>query len=369
MESFILKEILKLRNGRPMYGDFANNRYSVALSEGDGCRTSYCFSSPIYKSGTNMLLEPAFLKDGDVIHMEGSNAVVNIGRDISLRDKCGEVKIITDAAYEYLSEEEVRCGDWRIYPSLNGITCSEACGDGKDIRLNLEVNEPIQIRVNDKCFAFMRGQYTPLMTVSCIGGVDGKGVVVAPAIIDYEQTGEMSYELTIRISSGCAESVLFEINMYEPKLFQDTTVESNNPQSNNAFGGTAFIGNTEPYGEQWLYIRPDMSKIEDISGENTVKALLHLPVYQKKCPPLKIHSVSRRFCSFGSNWNNKVTSKLFSAGSMNANGYVSFDITKMYEDRALGYIIRPERRDGGFACVSTGDNYCRPVILELRTKI
>lgn len=214
----------------------------------------------------------------------------------------------------------------------------------------------------------MRSQYTPLLTVSCIGGVDGEGAVAAPAVIDYEQTGDTSYDLIIRTPGGCADLVLFEINMYEPKLFQDTTVESNNPQSNNAFGGAAFIGNTRLYGEQWLYIRPDMSKIADVSGENTVKALLHLPVYQKKCPPLKIHSVSRRFCSFGSNWNNKVTSKWFSAGSVYANGYVSFDITEMYEDRALGYIVKPERRDGGFACLSTGDNYCRPVILELRTK-
>lgn len=368
MESIILKEISKLRNGKPMYGDFVNNRYCVDLLESDGSRTSYCFSTPVYKSGTNMLLKPAFLKDGEVIHMEGSSAVVNIGRDISLRDKCGEVKIITDATYEYLSEDEVRCGDRHIYPSLNGITCSEACGDGKDIRLNLEVNEPTQIRVNDKCFAFMLSQYTPLMTVSCIGGVDGNGIVAAPAVIDYEQTGEMSYELTIRTSSGCADSVLFEINMYEPKLFQDTTVESNNPQCNNAFGGTAFIGNTELYGEQWLYIRPEMSKIADVSDENAAKAFLHLPAYQMECQPLKIYSVSRRFCSFGSNWNNKVTSKLFSTGSITSNGYVSFDITEMYTDRALGYIVKPERRNGGFACVSTGDNYCRPVILELRTK-
>ena len=44
--------------------------------------------------------------------------------------------------------------------------------------------------------------------------------------------------------------------MYERKLFLDTTVESKNIDVNNAFGSIAFIGNTDIFGEQWLYSRP-----------------------------------------------------------------------------------------------------------------
>ncbi len=356
-----------LRNNKPLYGDYVRNRYSIIASESNGEKTAYCFSIPIYREGTTMFIEPVFHKDGDIIHMEGSNAAVNINNNISLRNKYGEVKLITDSVYKYISENEVLYDNRHIYPSFNGITCKEMLREGKVVKLKASVQDAdMQIRVNNKCFAFMREQFVPLMTISCIGASDNNGTVLAPAILDYAHTGAGEYEITISTSCPFAESILYEINMYEPKLFQDTTVESENPQSNNAFGSIAYAGYTNVYGEQWLYIRPDMGKIPDIAYANISKAILHLPLYQKTGVGLKAYSVSRRFCSFGSNWNNKITSKSAGKSSVTGNGYVSFDITDIYSDREAGYIIKPEQKDGGFACIATGDNYHNPAVLEIR---
>ena len=71
--------------------------------------------------------------------------------------------------------------------------------------------------------------------------------------------------------------MLFEANLYESKQIQDTTVESANPEVNNAFGGTAFIGNTTEFGEQWLYSRPDYSKFSELTDRQIIKAVLHMP--------------------------------------------------------------------------------------------
>lgn len=94
--------------------------------------------------------------------------------------------------------------------------------------------------------------------------------------------------------------------MYEPKLIQDTTVESANPYENNAFGGIAFIGNTKEYGEQWVYSRADIDKISVFIGRTVNRAVLHIP---RLCGELSMEALrlTKRFCSFGANWDNKIT--------------------------------------------------------------
>ena len=76
-----------------------------------------------------------------------------------------------------------------------------------------------------------------------------------------------------------AECILFEINLYERKLFLDTTVESKNIGVNNAFGSIAFVGDTEQFGEQWLYSRPAFSLISELYEKSLNYAVLHIPKY------------------------------------------------------------------------------------------
>lgn len=354
-----------LREGKVTNIDYAQDRYSIITSESNGNKTAYCFSVPIYDD-EGCILEPVFCVGSGVIHMKGSNAVVNIKDNISIRNRFGVVKISHNESsrYNYISKEEVSDGNVRILPALNGIQCVEKI-DGKSGSFVIRTNyNDANIWANNKCFSIMRENYTPLVSVSCIGALDADTNVIAPAYIEYKKVDETRYDVKVKSASLAAEHVAYEINMYEPKLFQDTTVESNDSQCNNVFGGMAFIGNTDIYGEQWLYIRPDMGLVDSIPCDSIRYAKLHLPVYRDEHSNIKAYKVSRRFCSFGTNWDNKVPINSKGIIPSKHDGYLSFDITNIFVGRTLGYIIKPELNNDGYICVSTGDNYIRPVILE-----
>ena len=100
---------------------------------------------------------------------------------------------------------------------------------------------------------------------------------------------------------------------------------------------------------------------------------MHLPVHNNYMPDLNIYTVSNRFCSFGSNWDNKISEEKQIENPYKSNGYVSFDISKQIVDsttkylkKTEGFIIKPKKRDCGFTVLSTGDSFYAPVILEIR---
>lgn len=106
-----------------------------------------------------------------------------------------------------------------------------------------EQEERIKSLAEDKFFALMSEKFRPFVVVSCIGTVSEGSNIIAPAKISFLKITDRKYEITVSPCSTLGESVFFEINLHEAKLFQDTTVESNNPKTNNAFGsvGTACV--------------------------------------------------------------------------------------------------------------------------------
>jgi hypothetical protein len=175
--------------------------------------------------------------------------------------------------------------------------------------------------------------------------------------------------------SSIGNAVMFEINLYEPKLFQDTTVESKNPGENNAFGSTAFIGDSETFGEQWLYSRLDYSKISEVVGREIRKVILHIPQYNDSRVALDVFTPVQRFCSFGSTWDNKIAYAAKTAESSAMQRYHNLDLTALLTDRRNHSFIMPEGlvlkskiKGSGYAAVATGDNYFTPQILEINYK-
>ncbi|MEE1075428.1 MAG: hypothetical protein U0K93_08115, partial [Acutalibacteraceae bacterium] len=172
-----------------------------------------------------------------------------------------------------------------------------------------------------------------------------------------------------------AEYIFYEINMHEEKLFQDTTVESSNPKDNNAFGGTAFLGHTDMFGEQWLYSRAEISALSELFEKHIIEATLHIPELSNLGAPLSANRVSARFCSFGSNWNNKITASAKMSDIKLDNGYYSIDVSDLMinkiNDRLIkseGLIINRKAGHTGFSVVSTGDSFYAPQILEIKFK-
>ena len=370
----VLNEIMRLRNDVPISIDYQNtNRYRLVAQEKDGSKTAYYFSTPIYNRVSRKLVDLRFHNSGRDFYAQGSEAQTTFSRDIVLENEQGMCTVGLGQQPVLISGREARCGNTAIMPTMNGIALKLSATGNNAICFTLNVSRTdLFVRANDKCFALMEEKFRPFAVLSCIGATDAMGNVISPARVEYEKVTDREYRIILSATSPMAQYILCECNLYENKLFQDTTVESKNPSTNNAFGGTAFIGNTQMYGEQWLYTRPDYSKFPEIMDKRILKAVLHMPKLNQSNVGIGAFKVASRFCSFGSNWNNKVAGAVPVADSKEDNGYQSLDITSLLVDqrtrtllRPDGLILRPKMREYGFSVIGTGDSSYAPQILEI----
>lgn len=370
----VLNEISFLRDQTPMTVDHKNsNRYRLQALESNGTKTAYCFSTPIYNSKTRKLLDLCFRPEENNARYTGSSADIYISKDIELQNENGSCTIQWDNNPGFISKKEISCSNDKLVPTANGVAVKAYVKGKQKISFVLETDRPfMQIRANNKYFALMQEEFRPFITVSCIGSLDMSGQLIAPAVIGYQKISDQKYLLSVTSQTPFGAYVMFEINLYEPKLFQDTTVETMRPNENNAFGSTAFIGSTQAYGEQWLYTRPDFSKIPEITEQRIYKAVLHLPKHSAGEEKLRAFKTAFRFCSFGSTWNNKADKLENFADSYADAKYQHIDLTELITDskrRLLtmsdGFILKPLIKSSGFTAVSTGDSYYAPQIFEI----
>ena len=369
----ILHEISQLRKESSLVIDYKNNnRYRVVVLEPDGSKTAYYFSAPIYNTRTRRAVDMKFYPEGENICYTGSSAKITIADNIKMENADGSCTISILNSPTHVSDYEISCGDEHIYPTTNGLAIKSDCSDGNPYTFSIEVSKSfLEVRANDKYFALMSEQFRPFIAVSCIGTTDACGNIISPAKLTYQKISDRKYTISISPCSSLGKSVLFEANLYEPKLFQDTTVESKNPKTNNAFGSIGFIGNTKELGEQWLYSRPDYSKILELNDKKIMRAILHLPKLNSGAIELTTSKVTARFCSFGSTWDNKVAETSSLADSQIADNYIDLNLLSVLTDkqnrlsRGEGFILKAKTKNIGFAVIATGDNYFTPQILEI----
>lgn len=373
----VLGEIAKLRNGSPIIIDYHNsNRYRLVVQENDGSKTAYYFSTPIYNSRTLKMIDIRFCSSGGTIYSTGSNTNITVSDKVLMENAEGSCTVGLPKKAELVSSQEVRCGNTALFPTANGVAVKCATSVNEKIDFTVDVGQPfLSVRANDKSFSLMKERFRPFVVFSCVGSFDALGNVIAPAKIEYQKLTDKRYRIAVSATSPLAEYVIFEANLYENKLFQDTTVESMNPSTNNAFGSVGFIGNTSLCGEQWLYSRLDRSKMPELMDKHIQKAVLHLPKLNKSSVELSAHKVSARFCSFGSNWNNKIASGALVASSSSGSGYQSLDITPLLVDtrtgtitQSEGLILKPKIKGSGFSVIATGDSCFAPQIMEVNFK-
>ena len=369
----ILNEISGLRHGVAWIPDHQNrNRYRVVTVEPDGSRTAYYFAAPIYNNVTRKLVDMRFFTDRATIYSTGSNAKITIGETIRMENAEGSCTLWLTNRATASTGHEFLCGKDRLYPTTNGIVIKSACTDGAPCTLSIEISKPFtEVRTNGKYFALMSEKFRPFVTISCIGTTDAAQNIISPARLTHQKLTDRKYILRIIPCSPLGQTVMVEANLYEPKLFQDTTVESKNSKANNAFGGIGFIGTTREYGEQWLYARPDFSKMPELSGKKILRAILHLPRLSRTTTELTATGVAARFFSFGSAWHNKIAEASPVSTPQIANRYLDLDLTSVLSDahgrlfKGEGFILKPKKRDDGFSVIATGDNYFTPQILEI----
>lgn len=369
----VLNEITRLRKGAPVVIDYRNsNRYRLVLSESNGTKTAYYFATPIYNRTSRKMIDLRFYSNGGTVFASGSNANITISDNVRMENADGSCIVNLPQKADFISDRELHCGADVIYPTSNGIAYKGVIKGKGSLTLDIEVDQPfLQVRCNDRCFALMKEKFRPLMVISCIGTLDFSGNVIAPARSEYQKLTDKKYRLTFIPASPLGHSILFEANLYENKLFQDTTVESKNTSVNNAFGGIGFLGATKDYGEQWLYTRPDVSKMPELNDKKILRAILHLPRLNSSDIQLNIAKASARFCSFGSTWENKIAESTSLPNPQIAGRYIDLDLTKLITDKygrltvSDGLILKVQKKDFGFSVIATADNYLSPQIFEI----
>lgn len=371
-----LAKILRLRKGVPFVPDDSfRNRYTVAAAEPGGGRTFYCFSRPIRDEVTGKLFDPSFCREGDAVAVKGGAVRVRLDRTgAELCDRFIVCRIgfaIPHATPVQISEHRMLCGRTVLTPTGYGL-CVEAPSGKKGFSFSLATDRPqAQLGDNPKCFALLREPHIPYLTVSCIGAINAEGHVTAPARISYDRDADGRYLLRIGREGKAGGRVRFEINLYAPKLLRDTTVESRHPGENNAFGGEAFPGRTEAFGEQWLYLTPDTGKLPDPGCRPIRRVLLHFARHNAAPCRLRACRVAERFCSFGATWNSRKAESKALPPPAEEDGDLCVDVTDLLTDEngrlcpSDGLILRGEGQRR-FAAIGTGDSYVSPVVLEIR---
>lgn len=369
----ILSEIKHLRGSETLNIDYTNNnRYRVIINENDGGKTAYCFSTPIYNNHSRKAVSLNFREVGSAFYGEGSNAKITITDEIRLENGEGSFKLKLESVPQLVSEHELLCDQDRIFRTLNGVLYKANLKGKSEVSFEVEVGSPhLKVRTNEKYFALMRAKFRPFVSISCLGAVYNDSL--APAKITYEKISGRKYRVIIAPHCPPAEYALFEVNLYEPKLIQDTTVENLNPKKNNAFGSVAFLGETDPFGEQWLYWRPEFTNIIDLMNKNVDSVLFHFPLLNKGTLLISAYKAVRRFCSFGSKWNNKVPIAEFMGDLNGTDNYLHLDATKWlvkpWANRLMataGFILKPKVKEKNHSVIATGDSYCFPIIMEIK---
>ena len=368
----MLREIKHLRGMHDFLIDQRNsNRYRVMVKEPLGY-TAYCFSSPIYNLHTRRLVNTNFEKIKDGYFFKGSNGLISINQNRCVFEtKEGRAVIFLNETPAIQGDKHYSQSNVILAPTLNGI---RFVVNGNQLNLQLKVETKKEtIRFHSTCFSLMIDEFKPFLSVAALYAHDVKGNF-SPVEIKYHDKGNQTYDISLfhGIKNG---SFLFEVNLYEPKLFQDTTVESMHPDMNNAYGAIGFIGKTKEFGEQWLYSRPDFSKIPDLTAERIEKVFLHIPILNGSVENVDVFIPEKRFCSFGSTWNRKINASDKISASNNQGRYLTIDVTSMFTsltDRTLvyneGLILRKTKEKNNFIAISTGDCYSAPQILEIKFK-
>lgn len=369
----ILNAVRELREGNPLFVDRKNkNRYMVVAGEEDGSKTAYCFAVPVYDRNRK-LINLKFCKNGNEYIAEGSNCKVKVTEGFTFENADGKFFVNPIDGFEMKSafDTVIHGNSCIVSPTLNGLVFKARCINGKyTFRLHTD-RLSFEIKENGKYFSILKDAMRPIITVSCIGCADNTGRVIAPAILEYYAESQDCFVISVVSHCSYSTYVAFEINMYDRKLFQDTTVETENPDVNNVYGGTAFVGKTDLFGEQWLYSRPDFSCISDITQKEIKKVILHLSQFNKG-PTLSVYRIENRFCSFGSNWNNKVKESGILKQFIQGDFRQSVDLTELLVDPLTGrlkpshgFLIKIAVRDSGFSVMSTGDSFFAPLIIEI----
>lgn len=348
-----------------------SNRYCIRLNTSTG-KEAYYFGSPIYNEGSGKLVRRLFTETNGCYRFTGSRATVRVdATHIEMIDHEREARIrfVKPQSFK-LKEGKLISDHLSIEPTMNGVCLSGALDYLKmEVSLHFDYEKT---RASHNCFCFMESKFKPILVLSAL--YSDRSGDVQPLKIRYEEQSKRQGSVSVQAENVSSRYGLMEINFYESKLLQDTPVSSNKTFENNAFGPIAFLGKSRFFGTQWLYCRINTDIIRELSRNVIRQIKLYFPRIRTDATTLEAYCLFNRFCSFGSNWSNKISVSDVCDQVSFKNEYVCVDLTQQYVQRGLlneafGFVLVP-KTDGinRYQTIFTGDCYLSPPILSIHYK-
>lgn len=372
--SCALESIQQITKGEKITHIQKVNRYGVATKLDQGNREFY-FSTPIYSEQSEIPGERRFMPKGSQYILHGSSAQILITEfGIKLLTVFGSMRVCWEEKKQFTLCDNgrfLRSEKMSVHPTFNGVLVRQVIDGGVTLSFESDLYQEGEIKSNSKFFAYMKSKYEPFFTMGAMYAESASGQEFYGLTMKTKRENAKKISVEMKSEHSDATRFVWEANAYESKLFQDTTVESKRPSENNVFGSVAHLGKSPEYGTQYLYSRLDLAKLPVESKKNIKSVYLHIPYYIISGQSFRVFMPFKRFCSFGSRWNNKVAYEGTKTEGHRQGGFVSFDLSPYFlnEQGAMqetaGIMIRQITQEG-FSVLATADNYFTPQILEIR---
>lgn len=369
MESKIINMIKNIRGEEnPDVIKKETNRYRVAIRERDAVAV-YMFSAPIRYDNSYDVPNYSFIASDNCHVLRGSNSTIKVFDErIDLYKNGKKFSLCFPNINHFTRQDDALVAEnIKLYPTTNGVAIEIS---GNECVFTLSTNAiNCKTRKNTKYFALMEAKFKPYITLSGMYGIDDDNIY--PIIVASKLLNDAEYRIHISCKGGLNSKMLLEFNGYERKLIQDTTVDSAYPNENNSYGGMAFVEKSVSGYEQRLYGKIDFDLISDLMTKGIKSVKLYIPVINTD-NRLSVYNMIRRFCSIGSNWNNKIRHSSNLMDSIFVKDYVVVDITKNICDskhhlrRSNGILIKLPDGIIGKTVMATGDNYFLPQVIEIK---
>ena len=367
-------------------GGSPRSRYCIDISTPYGIESCY-YGSPIY-TPDGSLADGKITRCGSIYKWACSNSDVNVsGNRIEFTSAAGNVGFEIGTSPFTLDGGRLVSNTAAVVPTVGGAKFSVK-RNAPDISFEIYTEKAdTYARSNTKYLAAMIEEYRPLFILSAIG-MRRSDNSLSPFEIDVGTAGSGVY--TVHIANGsqccninpavggclcgdsCSCEYVFEISMYEQRLFLDTTVDSAHSCENNVYGAIAYIGKTDKLGTQWLYARPSSVISLNPAGPIT-SAEIAIPLIYRRGSLPESYSLPAHFCGVGTTWDDGRQTGVEKIPITERNGCLILDIYDRFVDRESGrykyfdgILLRaPEESSSSLCVIPTGDNTAEPWMLRI----
>lgn len=377
----------------------------------------FVFSYPIRSKYTNRLINPEFYPNEDKnsgykaklysceISLPNSIAknpiqfVSNAGSlDVLIHDETSkqakktQIKNIFGEKINAVSYSGAFDGsaDLIIYSGNNGIAIEihidnldKVRADSFDFNISTNSNNNFIYENREYYSALMYKKRTPYFLIQSMFSYNSKGIMLNSSSIntfDFK-----NYTFSIDISKLKAEAkfqnlvIPITFEYYCAKAVFDTVAYSKKENANIVYSSYIFLGNSNEFGEEYLYLRLDNKQFSKLVNSKNIKADLYikrLNFNNNNNAIFNVLKMDTEWCSFETTWKSKKkpSTFLFDLNNVMCDYYklnvssLALNINAYPSKEEAGILIKREEGTKGYQILASADNMFFPYVIHLHSK-